>query len=345
MHDHSYHTLKFINYIFVISYFVFYLSCNLLFSKKQFVKFTKFKFVHKNTHLTFLLILALVIINAVIINNVSSSLFRGYSDGNHANVGPLVTFLIFITYLLIYILNTKNYFFFSILLSIILFLDILFIFSMGSRLYVLSSLIALILNYKFKNKIKDYSILFLIVLIIICVFLYVGNWRSGITYDDFWLVIRNGILYESLLSSYSFHSFFSDDNYYLFNLDYSLFSFILSIIPSLFLPNKGELLYTLINSYPSIYSPFGSINIFTSLVGTFGYVGTYIFLFLKSFVFSYLYNNQKLSVHIKVLYIMLCSTIPFIFFREHLFITFKLFFLLFTFSIFLKFMYFRKVRV
>jgi hypothetical protein len=343
-HDHPYHNIKFVNYLFIFSYLLFYLFCNFLFINKKKKFFYNQNFVYKNTNISVLLILILVFINLIFLYNVKSSLFDGYKGGNHTIVGPLVTLLIIITYYLIYNLRIHKFSFFSVLLSFVLLFNFIFIFSMGSRLYVLSSFIALVISYKFKNKLRHYIIFFFIITIFTCSSLYIGNWRSGIAYDNFWLVIKYGFFSEALLSSYSFHSFFSEDYYNLFNLDYSLLSFFFSVIPSFLLTNKVDFLHTINNSYSSIYSPFGTINIFASLVGTFGYLGTYIFLFFKSLIFSYLYNNIICSIHIKVLYIMMCSLIPFIFFREHLFITLKLFFIIYIFSLLIKFIHNRKIR-
>lgn len=190
----------------------------------------------------------------------------------------------------------------------------IFILSMGTRIYFLISLIALLAftsTYitRFRLKIVALSGIFIFFLVG-----GIGVFRYGFEFEKFNLVsILNGVSQEYMLNSFSLISTIHFSHWGIIKIPiFLLHDLAIGMhlpIPSL---NPSDL------GYP-LYSPVGGTSLFYSLIINFGIIGSLIFAFLLSLLLNYL--RCKSTTYTKVVYICFSATLAFAFFRDNFYIS------------------------
>lgn len=195
----------------------------------------------------------------------------------------------------------------------------------GSRLYVLSTLIALTVFYSSFAFNKLQAKTYFIIGVVIIFLLVVGGLRS---------VSASGLSLDKLLFVVGAEPFFTWWSVSLYHFDFielmlpevlGLMSLLINLVPSFLLPNKSE--YIIPQSVLGGYeAPLGASNV---IVGALTYFGLpmwcLVILIFSSFV-SFLKRYSLDFFMARYLYSVACSFIPFLFFREIYQIQFKLFF-------------------
>jgi len=236
------------------------------------------------------------------------SLFMGgyFIDYNKTERGPLITLSLFI--FSIAIIKSKYVSFFKNWQMILYWLIALFILTLGTRLYFLSSLITILAIY-YSNK-KNINIInfFVFALLFSVIFSIIGILRQGNIFTV--KVISYIFLAEPLYTSYSMFSFLKFNNLPLLNLPYGLFIDFINFVPTILIPDKINLMETLNKSEYIYTSPLGAKNIFVSLMENFGIFGSFIFFILFSFFTTILSKKMAYS------YYILLGVICFSFFRD-----------------------------
>ena len=218
----------------------------------------------------------------IILNN--KAIIFGYSVNNSFR-SILASISVILTTLSIYSLLKKAV---KINMKIVLTGIISFILLiMGTRmyfmLYLLSYSVFLEVEYKFTRKNKTKCILLIIVVFILLAVISLKRLNQNI---DIKIGIINN-LKEFLYTSLSYASYFAN--------------------------NKIKYISFFGDNY-IFHSPLGAMNIFTSLYGGFGLIGTVIILKGLSFLLNYLSNtNNKI---LKTWYFILCGGLLFIFYRD-----------------------------
>lgn len=257
------------------------------------------------------------------------ALFTGYNKIDWAQTGQkgnlVGTSLIFMNLILLKnlmkqkykkVLNLKHYF---ISIEMVFFLTVqVMILSLGTRIYFLISLIAIIMFAsifitKFKTKYVILGTLFLVILIS-CV----GLFRYGFNLSEVnFLSPVNNILQETMLNSFSLIATINFNHWGIIRFPIYLMqdtlNGVLSHLPvhlPAHDPSKA--------GYP-LYSPVGGTSLFYSLIINFGFIGSFIFAFAVSSLLNYLRNTKTLYTN--AVYVCLSSTLIFTFFRDNFYIS------------------------
>ncbi|WP_262392586.1 glycosyltransferase [Sporolactobacillus inulinus] len=257
------------------------------------------------------------------------ALFTGYNKIDWAQTGQkgnlVGTSLIFMNLILLKnlmkqkykkVLNLKHYF---ISIEMVFFLTVqVMILSLGTRIYFLISLIAIIMFAsifitKFKTKYVILGTLFLVILIS-CV----GLFRYGFNLSEVnFLSPVNNILQETMLNSFSLIATINFNHWGIIRFPIYLMqdtlNGVLSHLPvhlPAHDPSKA--------GYP-LYSPVGGTSLFYSLIINFGVIGSFIFAFAVSCLLNYLRNTKILYTN--AVYVCLSSTLIFTFFRDNFYIS------------------------
>ena len=252
----------------------------------------------------------------------SNNLFKGYQTEYATDfMGSIATLNTLFLFFLIYYQTTartnhtiKLYFLFSI----IEFSTILL--GLGSRMYILIPIISYIIYLIDTHKIKIKTILFRLSIAILLL-LIVGIWRLGNTNFSIDALAYVGIA-EPVFRWISAGSLFSTSELPLFAFPSNFITSFLNFIPTIFIPNKADLIQPISLSY---YSPLGATSILVSLIANFGILGSCIALFLLGFFFSYIRLNAH-TLFFKTYYCCICGIIPFQLFRDEFSIVNKMLF-------------------
>jgi hypothetical protein len=194
----------------------------------------------------------------------------------------------------------------------------------GSRLYVLSSLIALVIFYsRFGFERINFKIL-LVLMLILTFLLGVGVVRSG-GFEN--------ISFSKMLFVLGAEPFFTWWSVTLYPFDPvevmlpevgGLLSLFINVIPSFVFPNKAD--YIVSQAVLGGYSaPLGASNVIVSALVFFGLPIWCLFVFAYSNFIAFLKRDATDFFLARCLYAIVCSFLPFFFFREIYQIQFKLF--------------------
>lgn len=190
----------------------------------------------------------------------------------------------------------------------------------GSRMYVLIPItgffeIALLRN---RTALKRWR-LALAISGIGLLLVSVGVWRLGTFSFKSLLYI---LLAEPVFTSYSAATFWTQNNFNAFEVPLNALSGVLNLVPSTLWPDKIDSLFTIENMGYIYQSPLGATSVVVSLIGGFGMIGSFLFLFFVGAIFEFLYSQVNISSTRRAIYISLVSLLPFMFFRDafHIFI-------------------------
>lgn len=194
----------------------------------------------------------------------------------------------------------------------------------GSRLYVLSSLIALVVFYsRFGFERIDFKTLLILVSLFIFL-LGVGVVRSGgfenISFDKMLFVLGA----EPFFTWWSVALYPFDSVEVVLPEISGLLSLFINVIPSFVFPDKAD--YIVSQATLGDYSaPLGASNVIVSALVFFGLPIWCLVIFVYSNFISFLKREATDYFLARCLYAIICSLLPFFFFREIFQIQFKLF--------------------
>jgi hypothetical protein len=149
-----------------------------------------------------------------------------------------------------------------------------------------------------------------------------------------WAQVRAGHFYNmtphntihlGLLDSFAIHNslkyYLISNEIPLFTIPISLFSEIFNMIPSIILPSKSELYFTISDFGVDLISIQSASHTFPALMSHFGVIGTIIISFFTPFLLNYF----KHYIHFKASYIIIVAYITAAFFRDYNIFAIKLF--------------------
>lgn len=306
----------YIYYIYVFSIFLMFYLGSFLFAKVS----LKIKKINSLTYPGYFLgaffsISIFVALLSIFIRN-SSTAFSGYDTYDHELIGMVGTVNVLVTFLCVHaLLNKMHNSLYLYFLMLSLLLSSVFLLGLGSRMYVLVPVIALLtfkVNYSEKPmsvfRLFTFSILFLLVMLL------VGVWRVGLDFNfEFFVYI---FLAEPIFTSWSAASFLQIHELPLIAEPYNFMSSFLNFVPSSVFPNKADFIYKVSDFY-RYHAPLGADNIFVSTVGNFGLLVGSFYFFLLGGALSFLKNVSKGDKFLTAYYVCLLAVIPFQLFRDN----------------------------
>jgi oligosaccharide repeat unit polymerase len=242
-------------------------------------------------------------------------LFSGYADYNATLLAVVATANVISIFLLLYsLLSARKPPKSRIIPFCTIIISSVFLLSLGSRMYVLIPIIA-VLIFKLKFARHRWGI-FKLVLVATCVLvsiLLIGAWRLGGTVSaDFYIYL---FLAEPIFTWWSTASFLSTYSLDLFSLPANYISSIINFFPSFLLPDKADFIVNIRDSH-QFASPLGALSIFVAAQINFGVIFSFIFFFLLGFYYSIMERNAKYSIFYRSYYILICAILPFQLFRD-----------------------------
>jgi hypothetical protein len=303
----------FLDYYFIISLLlVFFLAGSLLGSRLRIkINMPNFKIGKIATF-----VFGLVFFSAIVffIFQSDADFFSGYESYNTDFLGKAATFLVIGCFLTIYFLEIGIGIIsiFPILASLLLCVVIML--GLGARIYFLLFVISFLMySIKYRNLKISIKYIALIALIFL-IFLIIGVLRVGLDLNF------ENLMY--ILFAEPMFTWWSAQTYILNN---DLFSLIgdpagyvtsfYNFIPSFIFENKSNYIIN-ISDYANFSSPLGATSLIVSLLGNFGIVLSMIYIFVVGFFCSQLSIFSEKSSFLKVYYILICSLLPFQFFRD-----------------------------
>ena len=243
-----------------------------------------------------------------------NELFSGYGQEYRPDLmGPLATVNLLATMFLLnmrqYAIRGRKFKFISALVVV----NCALLLSMGGRMYVMFSLTCLIVQYINEHARKPF-LRFKVMLIVFLAVLglaMVGVWRLGLDFD--WNLVLITALAEPILTSISMGSYMSCGEIAPFLMPLNYLGSIINFVPSVFIPDKMDMLPSLDPQGNCLDSPFGATHIISALLGNFGVLGSLVFIFFFAwFLKTLLYVSRRGWWF----YYYACGLLPFIFFRD-----------------------------
>ena len=242
-----------------------------------------------------------------------NSLFAGYGISYDAGSrGKMSTLLVVFNFFLLYqLIGVKRTSFFIIAGTVITSLLLL---SMGGRLYVFQTLIV-ILVYKTSFAKKRWKLIQIMSVGIFGFFLgsISGIWRLGANYS-----LERGLysfFAEPVFTWISASTFLSTNHIPFINLPSNFLTSFLNLIPNTFVNLQPYMVSGQHMGY-SYLTPLGADSVWTTYIVNFGIVGSFFFIFLAGFILNLLRYHSENSRFGAVYYMLVCSILPFQFFRD-----------------------------
>jgi len=286
-----------------IIYFIYYFVSR--FVKKR-IRINSLQF-DKNSLFYDIATIPFLCISLIYLFTMRSQFMTGYTtDYDISKRGPLLTVSLLI--FSIAIIKSRNIKFVKNWQMILYWIIALFILTLGTRLYFVSSILTVLaIYYTYKKRLNKY-LFYLFIFFLVIVFSIIGIIRQGNNLST------NLILYiflgEPLYTSYSLFSFLKLNELPWLNIPTGLIVDFINLIPTILLPKKIELMQTLYISKYNYVSPLGAKNIFVSLMENFGLLGSLVFIMLFAFFIAII--NKKLKYSYYIVLGILC----FSFFRD-----------------------------
>lgn len=241
------------------------------------------------------------------------NLFAGYSeDLDLTAVGPVSTLEMCLLFQYLAARAVKSPA--SRALGLLLLICSVLLIGMGGRLYVLSALVAIYIDWwKFRAAsahVRRRSLFAVIAAPL--VFGVVGMLRLGV-FDPAELGFY--IFAEPMFTSISAFTLMDSHAWALLDAPRDFYSAFINLIPAAIWPGKTEYVITLMDTSLNFEAPFGALSIVTSTIGNFGYLGGPLFVVFVGFVMERVRRSTG-SASGRVLYCYLCSLLPFMFFRD-----------------------------
>ena len=241
-------------------------------------------------------------------------LFAGYAKGYDLYLmGPIATLQMLILFQYLLYKSSSNLAAAKLNAYLLIATSVILL-SMGGRLYVVTSLVAIYFyywNWGSRNATsRRNSLLAMFVLLILLA--VIGMWRMGeanLSQLGFYLFA------EPLFTSISAFSFMENWEVVLFDMPKDFFFSFLNIVPSWIWEDKAEYFSELLADKIGVLSPFGALSIVASSAGNFGFIGGLLFVMLVGFIMGRSRLNAVSPISM-ALYCYLTGLLLFIFFRD-----------------------------
>lgn len=273
-------------------------------------KFNHKRFIIIGYILTFISLIYLIINHDVFFKGYTIEYSGVINRGSFAALS-----LVYLAYYLIYLSyeDRKHYNF--IVFSTVLFLLNILLLSLGTRMYVISTILCLLIYFEAEfNYLKHIKYIAPIIVISIVIVTFIGAIRSGFENFSLELMIINSLL-EFLYTSISLLTFLSNSIRDLINFPIILLSYLVNLVPSFLMENKLDFVIQLSSTSYPIYSPGGALNLYVDLIVNFGILCSIIFFYFSSKGLTMLseYSNSKIK---RIIYSLITSFLFFSFFRD-----------------------------
>lgn len=274
------------------------------------------------------LLAILLFITLLVIGYLSRNLlFTGYSVYEINSRGKMNTLLVLYNFFILYQLVSNQRI--SRLLIVGIILAVLLSLSMGGRTYVVQTFMAfLIYKTSFTPKRWKPVQLLLVTAFGFIIASFVGLWRMGSSFNLHQAYYS--LLAEPLFTWFSTSTFLPSNPIPFINIPLNFLSSFINLLPNtLFNFNQyvikpQEMGFTYLN-------PLGADSVWTTYIINFGILGSFFFVFTTGFIMNYLRHLSESSRFAAVYYILVCSILPFQFFRDGFFIINKQLFFNFLF--------------
>lgn len=244
----------------------------------------------------------------------------GYGEIDFAYSGIMATF--HFLFFQLYLYASRGYIFLKNIIFVFYIFTAILLLMVGSRLYVISSLLGLSL-YMFNWHFKVLGLKQILCMIsVVLVALYVGVVRSGGSVES--LKMLAVFLAEPIFTWWSVASFDYDFYEYMYPEVCGFLSLLINVIPRFVFPDKASYILTP-TSLAEYDAPLGATSIIVSGIIYFGIPVFCAFVFLISSMYKKMFVHSFVFEEAKILYCVICSFLPFLFFRELLSIQIKLF--------------------
>lgn len=256
-----------------------------------------------------------------------AALFGGGGEYDVGSRGKLSTLIIIFDFFLIYQLVSKTKV--SKLLVAGTIITALMLLSAGSRLVALQSFIIFVI-YKTSFAPNRWKVPHILLFIVLAFFIggAVGMRRvnASFTFE------RGGfsLLAEPLFTWFSSASFLASNEIPAFNIPANFLTSFFNLVPNTIFSLSNYVIDTKSMGYDMV-TPLGADSIWTSLIINFGYLGSFVFIFITGFLLNFLRHLSEKSHFWTTYYILVCAMIPFEFFRTGFFLLNKQLFFNFMF--------------
>ena len=244
------------------------------------------------------------------------SLFRGYDSYDVGNRGKLSSLLVVFNFFLLYQLLSRQRLSLALVAGTAATAFILL--SMGGRMYVIQTFVVLLV-YKTSFAPKRWKLTHIVlpVLTALAMATAAGIWRMG---DS--LNLRKAaysLLAEPVFTWFSTSSFLSSNPLPLIQFPTNFLTSFLNMIPNTIINLQRFVISTKEMGF-SYDNPLGAESAWTTFIINFGIAGTFIFLFVTGFLINMLRAQSGRSRMAATYYILVCSILPFQFFRDGFYI-------------------------
>jgi len=206
---------------------------------------------------------------------------------------------------------------------IVFLLNSVFLLGLGGRMYVIIPAVAYYVRAFNRASTTGKSLMPYIFIPIIGALSasIIGAIRIGNDLDK----VMYFIFAEPIFTSYSSFSYVNQNVIPLFATPYSFFVSFLNFIPSLFWPNKADVLTSWVGDWAVYDNPLGALSVFVSIFANFGIILGGLFMFFLGGLFGFLYKAYMTGNINKNIYYCFCAVLPFCFFRDPIGIPIKIF--------------------
>jgi len=242
-----------------------------------------------------------------------ANFFAGYSpDMDLSVVGPVSTMqmCILFQYLAARAAGLRS----ARWLALLLLACAVLLLGMGGRLYVLSSIVAIYIQWwKFRAKSARVRIRSLAAVIVTpLLFATAGMLRLGV-FDPAELGFY--VFAEPLFTSISAFTLMDSHGWSWLDGPRDFFSAFVNLVPAALWPGKADHVVSLLETPLPFEAPFGAVSIVVSTIGNFGFLGGPFFIGFVGFVMERVRRAAGTAAG-QALYCYLCALLPFMFFRD-----------------------------
>jgi hypothetical protein len=245
-----------------------------------------------------------------------ASLFGGYASYDVGARGKLSTLLVIYNFFLLYQLLSRQRLSFAVIAGTVCTAFLLL--SMGGRMYVFQTFIILLV-YKTSFAPKRWKALQIGMLTTAAFIIAAtaGIWRMGDSLD-----IRKAaysLLAEPVFTWFSTSTFLASNDIPLISFPSNFLTSFLNMVPNTIVNLQHYVVST--KDMGFVYeNPLGAESAWSTFMINFGVIGTIIFIFITGFLLNMLRSISENSRIGAVYYILVCSILPFQFFRDGFYI-------------------------
>lgn len=184
--------------------------------------------------------------------------------------------------------------------------------SLGGRMYVLTGLVALLLQSLTRHPgVRSRLGALLVLITVLAGLVAVGVWRIGAAFEaDFYAYIATA---EGLFTSMSLGSFLSNNGMPALALPWNFAGSVANFIPSAIVGDKSTIVPSIIDAGYFYEAPLGATHVYVALLGNFGWLGAPCFAAALGWSLAALRRVDRRGWW---LYHYVCALLPFMFFRD-----------------------------